>query len=154
MEVRNFKPEDAEKSSQLIIQNLQRVLTQDYPNEAIEVLMPFFTPEELIEKSKHQYTIVGMLGNDLVGFATLDTDRVRGIFVDVARHGRGIGKKLMTELEAYAKEQRVKKIYLMSAISASGFYKKLGYRVVKHIDHDLGGMSIPELQMEKILLVD
>lgn len=133
MEVRSFEPEDAEKSSQLIIQNLQQVLIQDYPNEAIKALTPSFSPEALIEKSKHQFTIVGTLRNDLVGFASLDNDRVRGMFVDVARHRRGIGKKLMTALEAYALEQQVKKIYLMAAISASGFYERLNYGIVKHI---------------------
>ena len=154
MEVRNFEPEDAEKLSQLIIQNLQQVLIQDYPNEAIEALTPFFTPEKLIKSSKQQFTLVGTLGNELVGIAFLDYDRVRGVFVDVAKHRRGIGKKLMGAIEVYAQEQHLKKIYLMAAISAFGFYKKLGYRVVKRFDRDLGGISIPEIQMEKVLATD
>jgi N-acetylglutamate synthase-like GNAT family acetyltransferase len=154
MEVRNFEPEDAEKLSQLIVQNLQQVLIEDYPNEAIEALMPFFTPEKLIEDSKHQFMLVGMLGNDVVGIASLDDDRVRNVFVDVARHRRGIGKKLMTAIEAYAQEQHLKKIYLMAAISARGFYEKLGYKIVKRFDRDLNGIPIPEIQMEKALVTD
>jgi N-acetylglutamate synthase-like GNAT family acetyltransferase len=154
MEVRNFEPEDAEKLSQLIIQNLRQVLIQDYPNEAIEALMPFYTPEKIMESSKHQFTLVGMLGNDLVGSASLDYDRVRNVFVDVARHRRGIGKKLMAAIEAYAQEQHLKKIYLMSGLSAYGFYEKLGYKIVKRFDRDLNGIPIPEIQMEKALVTD
>jgi GNAT superfamily N-acetyltransferase len=154
MEVRNFEPEDAEKLSQLIVQNLQQVLIKDYPNEALEALIPFFAPEKLIEDSKHQFMLVGMVGNDLVGIASLDDDRVRNVFVDVARHRRGIGKKLMTAIEAYAQEQHLKKIYLMAAISACGFYEKLGYKIVKRFDRDLNGIPLPEVQMEKALVTD
>jgi GNAT superfamily N-acetyltransferase len=154
MEVRNFEPEDAEKLSQLIVQNLQQVLIKDYPNEALEALIPFFAPEKLIEDSKHQFMLVGMVGNDLVGIASLDDDRVRNVFVDVARHRRGIGKKLMTAIVAYAQEQHLKKIYLMAAISACGFYEKLGYKIVKRFDRDLNGIPLPEVQMEKALVTD
>ena len=152
MLVRNFEPEDAEQLSKLIIQNLRQVLIQDYPNEAIEALMPFYTPEKLIESSNHQLTLVGTLGNDLVGTASLDYDRVRNVFVDTARHRRGIGKKLMVAIEAYAQKQHLKRIYLMSGISAYRFYEKLGYKVVKRFDRDLNGISIPEIQMEKVLV--
>lgn len=154
MEMRNFELEDAEKLSQLIIQNLQQVLIQDYSNEAIEALMPFFTPERIIEGSEHQLTLVCTIGNDVVGMASLDEDRVRNVFVDVAMHRRGIGKTLMDEIEVHAQAQRLKKIYLMSAISACGFYEKLGYKIVKRFDRDLNGTPIPEIHMEKALVTD
>ncbi|MCL4299401.1 MAG: GNAT family N-acetyltransferase [Anaerolineae bacterium] len=154
MEVRNFEPEDAEELSQLIVQNLQQVLIKDYSNEAIEALMPFFTPEKLIEDSKQQFMLVGLLDDELVGIAALDDDRVRNVFVDVARHRRGIGRKLMTVIEAFAQAQHLKKIYLMAALSACGFYEKLGYKIVKRFEHDLNGIAIPEIQMEKALVLD
>jgi hypothetical protein len=60
----------------------------------------------------------------------------------------------MTALEAYAQEQHLKKLYLMAAISACGFYEKLGYRMVKHFERDLNGIPILEIQMEKALVTD
>ena len=152
MLVRNFELEDAEKLSQLIIQNLRQVNIQDYPNEAIDALVPFYTPEKIIERSKHQFTLVCTLGNDLVGTASLDYDRIRNVFVDLARHRRGIGKKLMGAIEAYAQEQHLKKIYLLSGLSAYGFYEKLGYKIVKRFDNDLNGIPLPVIQMEKALV--
>lgn len=154
MEVRRFEPDDAEKISHLIVQNLQQVLIQDYPHEAIEVLMPFFTPEKLIEDSRQQFVLVGIVGHNLVGVASLDHDRVRNVFVDITRQRQGIGKKLMAAIEAYAQAQQLKKIYLMAATSARGFYEKLGYKIVKHIDRDLNGIPILEIQMEKVLVTD
>jgi N-acetylglutamate synthase-like GNAT family acetyltransferase len=152
MIVRNFEPEDAEKLSQLIVQNLQQVLIQDYPTEAIQALMPFFTPEKLIEGSEHHLTLVATLENDLVGTVSLDYDQVRNVFVAVERHRRGIGKKLMAAIEASAQEQQRKKIYLMSGLSSSGFYEKLGDKIVKRFDRDLNGIPVPEIQMEKVLV--
>lgn len=151
MEVRQFEPEDAERLSELIARNFQQVLVQDYPIEAIETWVAVFTPERLIEESRRQFMVVGMVGNELVGLASLDGDRVRNVFVDVARHRTGIGKALMTAVEAHARERHVKTIYLMAAVSARGFYEKLGFRVVKRIDRDLNGIPVPEVRMEKTL---
>ena len=154
MEVRLFKSEDAEVVSHLILRNLHEVLIQDYPLEAIEAFEPFFTPERLVEKSRNQHTLVSEIGDEVVGTASLDHDRVRGVFVDVDRHRSGIGKGLMSAIEAYAREQQVEKIYLMAGISAYGFYEKLGYKVVKHFDRDLNGIPIAEVHMEKVLVTE
>ena len=154
MLVRNFEPEDAAKLSPLIIQNLRQVNIQEYSNEAIDALVPFYTPEKIIERSKHQFTLVCTLGNDLVGTASLEDDRVRDVFVDVARHRSGIGKKLMGAIEAYAREQLLKKIYLLSGLSAYRFYEKLGYKIVKRFDNDLNGIPLPVIHMEKALVTD
>ena len=64
MEVKPFEAEDADILSQLIVQNSREVLIHDYPNEAIEASMPFYTPKKLIESSKHQLTLDGIFGND------------------------------------------------------------------------------------------
>ena len=154
MDVREFEPEDAEKLSQLIVRNLRQVLIEDYSAKAIEALAPFFTPEKLIKSSKQQFALVGVLGNDLVGTAALDGDRVRTVFVEATRHRSGIGSQLMAALEAYARQHRVRRLYLMSGISACGFYEKLGYKIVKRFERDLNGVPIPVIQMEKVLVRD
>jgi N-acetylglutamate synthase-like GNAT family acetyltransferase len=154
MKVRHFESQDAEILCQLIVQNLQQVLIHDYPKGAIEALMPFYTPEMITARSKHLYTLVGTLGNGLVGTASLDYDRVRNVFVDVARHRRGMGKNLMVAIEAYAQEQHLKNIYLMSGLSAFRFYEKLGYKIVKRFDRNLNGIPIPEIHMEKVLVTE
>ena len=154
MKVRDFEPEDAEEVSQLIIRNLRQVLSQDYPSEAIEALMPSFVPEKLIEHSESEFTLVGTLGNNVVGTAALATDRVRNVFVDVARHKSGIGKGLMAAIEAEARRQQLKRVYLMSGLSSFGFYERLDYRIVKQIDRELNGVPVPVIHMEKELVTE
>lgn len=149
--VRIFVPEDAEELSQLIIQNLQQVLIQDYAPEAIEILMPSFTPEKLIADDARQFTLIATVGHDIVGTAALADDRVRSVFVDVASHGTGIGRQLMAALEMEARQRNLKSIYLMAGLSACGFYAKLGYETVERIDREINGIPLPVIRMEKEL---
>jgi putative acetyltransferase len=151
MVVRDFVPGDAKLLSRLIVQNLRQVLIQDYPSEAIEALAPSFTPEKLVEDAASQLTLVGMLGADLVGTASLANDRVRSVFVDVTRHRAGIGRQLMMSLEADAKRRNLSSVYLMAGLSASGFYEKLGYRIVERVEHAIDGIPVPVIRMQKDL---
>ncbi|HNT77774.1 MAG TPA: GNAT family N-acetyltransferase [Anaerolineae bacterium] len=151
MIIRSFEPEDAEGLSQLIIQNLRQVNSQDYSTEAIEALIPSYTPEKLIELAGQQLTLVSVMGDEVVGTATLDCDRVRNVFVEVALHQKGIGRELMLAIEDHARQRRFKKLFLLSGLSAQGFYQKLGYTIVKRFDNDLNGIPLPVVQMEKDL---
>lgn len=149
MDIRRLKPENAQTLSQLIIRNLREVLIEDYPGEAIEELVGFYSPEKIIERSNQHLTLVCTIGDDLVGSASLDEDRVRNVFVDVSRQHSGIGRELMGAIEDLAREDGQEKLYLMAGISAVGFYEKLGYRTVRRQVRELGNTSIVEIQMDK-----
>ncbi|MBN1994914.1 MAG: GNAT family N-acetyltransferase [Anaerolineae bacterium] len=154
MVVRRFEPKDAEPLSQLIIQNLRQVNIKDYPPEAIDKLVQFYTPARVMEDARHQLIIVSLVDKQVVGTVSLDQGRVRSVFVDVGRHGNGIGKELMAVIETYAQKQGLKKIFLLSGLSAYGFYEKLGYEVVKRFENNLDGIPLSVIQMEKTLEVD
>jgi N-acetylglutamate synthase-like GNAT family acetyltransferase len=154
MLVRRFEPKDAMRLSQLIIENLQQVNINDYSQETIDILAQAYIPDRIIERARQHLTLVGLVEDEVVGTASLDHDRVRNVFVEVSRHKRGLGKKLMAVIEAYAKEQHLEKIFLLSGLSAYRFYEKLGYKIVKRFDQDLGGMPFPVIQMEKELVAD
>lgn len=154
MVVRRFEPNDAERLSQLILENLQQVNIKDYPQEIIAILAQAYTPERIIERASHYLILVGIVDDEVVGTASLDHDQVRNVFVEVSWHKRGIGKKLMAVIETRAKEQGLKKIFLLSSLSACRFYEKLGYKIVKRFDQDLRGAPFPVIQMEKELVID
>ena len=149
--VRQSEPGDAGPVSQLILNNLYQVLINDYSSDVVETLAPFYTPEKIVERAEQQLSLVATEGGTVVGTASLDHDRVRNVFVDVDLHGQGVGRELMAALEADAQARGVAKLYLMSGISAYGFYARLGYTIVEHIVRDLNGVSIAEMRMEKQL---
>ena len=149
MLVRRFVPADAEILSRLIIRNLQLVNIHDYSREVIDALIPTYSPERIRHTADKTYTIVCVDGEDIVGTALLDGDRVRNVFVDVDQHGRGIGRLLMAELEAHALENKLPRIYLHSGLTGEGFYHKLGYKTISPIEHDLDGVPLSLIKMEK-----
>lgn len=150
--MRQFAPEDADSLSRLIVENLRRVNVRDYSAAAIEAMVPFYTPAELIEKARQQYMIVCVDGDDVIGTAALDGNKVRNVFVAVDRHRQGIGRLMMDYLESHAREQGLTDVYLHASPSAEGFYAGLGYRTVARIDRELNGNPAPLIKMEKQLL--
>lgn len=149
MLVRRFALDDAEHLSRMIIRNLQIVNIRDYSREAIDALVLCYSPEKIRHLAKNSYTIVCVDGENIVGMALLEGDRVRNVFVDVEMHGRGIGRLLMAEIEARALDNQLPRIYLYSGIKGEGFYHKLGYKTIAPIELDLDGVPLPLIKMEK-----
>jgi GNAT superfamily N-acetyltransferase len=149
MFLRRFTAEDADQLSRLIVRTLREVNRQDYSMEAIEALVPFFTPEHLLEKAREEYMIVCIHDGVVVGAASLDADRVRNVFVDAGLQRQGIGSLLMAEIEGHALESNQTRLYLHSALSAEPFYRALGYEMIGPIDRELNGYPVPEVRMAK-----
>ncbi len=151
MLVRRFSPDDAERLSRLIVRNLQLVNIHDYSREAIDALIHTYTTNRIRHLAENSYTIVCVDGENVVGTASLDGDRVRNVFVDVDRHGRGIGRLMMNEIEDHARANQLQRLFLHSGIAGEGFYHKLGYTTIAPIEHDLDGVPLPLIKMEKEL---
>jgi GNAT superfamily N-acetyltransferase len=149
--LREFEHRDAPELSSLIAETLRRVNIHDYPYEAIEQLVPAYKPANLVQRSKSQHMVVAETGGQIVGTASIDGERVRNVFVESSFQRKGVGRALMSEIEAYALSHGQARLFLFAALSAIGFYEKLGYVGKGHIQHDLGDVSIEELRMEKVL---
>jgi GNAT superfamily N-acetyltransferase len=147
--LRRFQAEDADRLSRLIIRSLRVVSSREYSMETIEALITFFTPDKLIEMARAQYMIVCVRDDDIVGVASLDGNRVRNVFVDADLQRKGIGKLLMSGIEAHPNENNQTNLYLYSALSAQGFYEALGYRATGMIDRHHNGYPLPVVKMEK-----
>lgn len=151
IQFREFQAEDAEKLSRLVIRTLREVSSQEYSQGAIQALIPSFTPDKLLKKATSQYMIVCVDGEDLLGVASLDRDRVRNVFVSADMQRRGMGRTLMAKIESKARESGLGRIYLHSALSAQSFYEAMGFTAKAPIDRELNGFPLPEIEMEKHL---
>jgi N-acetylglutamate synthase-like GNAT family acetyltransferase len=149
--VRRFSPDDADRLSRLIIRNLELVNIHDYSGEVINALIRTYSPEIISHMAKNTYTIVCVDGENIVGTALLEGDQVRNVFVDVEMHGKGIGRLLMTEIEARALENQLPRLWLHSGITGEGFYYKLGYKSIATVELDLNGVPLSVIEMEKEL---
>ena len=69
----------------------------------------------------------GRLGGGVIAFGD-DLVTVRAIGVDPDLRGRGLGRRLLTSVEAIAMARGARTISLGAVEAATGFYERLGYR--------------------------
>jgi len=74
---------------------------------------------------------------------------VRTMFVNPKYHKRGIGKKLLENIEKIAKKRKIKKLKVGSTIFAERFYKKCGFKRVKKDRWEHKGIKFDVIVMEK-----
>lgn len=136
MQIQLFQNAQAEAVSHLIRRNLREVSSRDYSNTFIEDLVAYFSPERLREKAKEQHILVAVDdGDEIVGTAALANFGsaeapdyyIVSVFVLPEWHRKRVGTRLMQAVEAQARMFYAQRITVRAAISAKGFYQKLGY---------------------------
>src|ERR1035437_5579367 len=102
VEIRLFEDKDAEAASVLISRNLMEVVAKAYSREAMDRMIPQFTPDRLIQCAKEREFFVAQLGRDVVGTCTYVKDMRSAeedfvcltVFVVPELQHQGIGGKL------------------------------------------------------------
>lgn len=91
----------------------------------------------------------GMLGYAVIDVAAAEVD---AIFVSPAHGGRGIGKQLLSALEAIAATHGLARLQLNAALNAVPFYQAYGYLALRseRYPHP-SGISLASVYMEKPL---
>lgn len=112
-----------------------------------------FLPEEL-EKEKDEILIAAFEEEKMLGCCMLiktdpGTVRLRQMAVLNTLQGKGIGRALMQFAENIARDRGFRSITMHARKTATGFYEKLGYRVV---GEEFEEVTLPHVVMEKNLL--
>ena len=112
-----------------------------------------FLPEEL-EKEKDEILIAAFEDDKMLGCCMLiktepGTVRLRQMAVLNTLQGKGIGRALMQFAENIARDRGFVKITMHARKTATGFYEKLGYRV---IGEEFEEVTLPHVVMEKNLV--
>lgn len=80
-----------------------------------------------------------------------DKIELQRLYVDLDQHGKGVGKRLVNEVEDIARKEGFKNMWLgvwEENTKAESIYAKLGYEVVGTHDFDIGG----DIQTDRIML--
>lgn len=69
---------------------------------------------------------------ELLGYGIVDLDgaEVEAMFVDPARGGRGLGARLMAEIDAIARTHGLPALTVASSLNAVAFYQAMGFRTI------------------------
>lgn len=136
LKIVEYKEKYLEQISNLIIQDLLTVNSNDYGIERVKKMAEDFTVEKLQNSlSKRKKVFVALIDDNIVGTAGIDKSWysddeywILTVFVKPENHGQGIGKKLIEKVEEYATTLPVKKLIIPASITAHEFYYKLGYK--------------------------
>jgi N-acetylglutamate synthase-like GNAT family acetyltransferase len=129
--VRSAREEDANEISAVILRTLREVNAKDYPREIIERIESSFSPSAVLQLIGKRTVFVAVIGDRVMGTASLDENVVRTVFVSPDVQARGIGKLLMAEIERTARERNIPGLIVPSSISAETFYARLGFKAVR-----------------------
>lgn len=152
--IRKFEIKDAEAVSALIAKTMRTTNVKDYPAEVIENTISRLTPENIIQRAGWMHFYVVCEGDTIIGcgaigsyWGKLDESSLFNIFVLPEYQGKGVGRKIVETLEQDEFFLRANRIKIPSSITASEFYRKLGYNYkngIKTIDEE------HHIPMEKI----
>ena len=136
----------------LIHRAIRRSNARDYSAGEIERIIDMFSSTHVAEQFGRRIILVAMIGDEMVGTASLSDDgrRVHMVFVDPARQGEGLGARLMDDVELLAKAAGTRELGVRASRTAVAFYAARGYVV----DGPESGGEIATLPMVKALSED
>lgn len=135
MEIRRFRPEDAEETARLIQTTLKISNSKDYPPEYIEYNIATHTAEVLRQRAEEGHMYVACDGRRIIGCGAIapywgsETESILlTIFVLPEYQGKGVGRAIIETLEQDEYFLRASRIEIPASITGAEFYKKMGYR--------------------------
>ena len=108
-----------------------------YPLLVVEFFHQYHERTIVIGDAASGHTIVVHSGGRLVATGTRAGTTVRRVFVRAAWQRRGIGQKVMAELEAASLAEGIERLDLSASLPAKEFYLRLGYAIVSEEDYEV-----------------
>lgn len=138
-QIRRFKESDAKEVVNVIKRASLEVNIKDYKKEAMDNLVKRITEEFIIKRATdfHMYVVTEeekVIGVGAVGpyWDSLTESSLFNIFILPEYQKKGLGTKLVKELERDEYYKRADRIEIASSITAVEFYRHLGYGFKKY----------------------
>ena len=146
--VRLATNKDVAAISRVVLAALRESNSQDYPPGVIAQVEQSFAPEVISAQLLKRRVFVALLGEAIIGTASLDGDVVRSVFVDPVHQKGGIGRRLMDVIHATAARAGVKAVRVPSSITAETFYAALGYQKIRDTFHGAERTIVMEKRLQ------
>ena len=156
MKIRKASSADKDNISRLHIASIRKLCVNHYTREQLNawtsVLKPFVYDQAL---KKKVFLVAHDSQRDLLGMGILDVERaeISAIYIHPDATGKGVGSKLLNELEKIARKSNIFKITVYSTLNAKSFYMAHGYSEQELTFHNLSnGSKLECIRMFKNLL--
>lgn len=151
MNIRRAHIKDAKKISYLIRKNAEMVEANGYNNAQKKTWADQNKRKSIEEKIKTFPIFCAFQKEQLVGTIGLNKNMLCGMYISYSKRGQGIGNKLVSYLESYAKKKNVRELVLTASPNGYGFYLKNGFKPYGKIELQFDGVKFIETKMKKKL---
>nr|WP_326126484.1 GNAT family N-acetyltransferase [uncultured Oscillibacter sp.] len=148
MIIREYRPEDCPRLTELFHQTVHTVNAADYTPAQLEAWAPGGAELRDWDRSfRAHYTLVALEGGEIAGFGDLDTETgyLDRLYVRWDLQGRGVASALCDRLEGRA----AGRIVTHASITARPFFEKRGYRTLARQQVERRGIYLTNYIMEK-----
>jgi putative acetyltransferase len=133
VEIRLFRPQDAEQIAQLFHETVREVNIRDYSSNQVQAWAPdnlYF--RNWLEVCANRFTYIADENGAILGFGELEPDgHIDCFYCHKNYQGRGVGRQIYQAIEAKALELGLTRLYVEASITAKSFFQRMGFSVVK-----------------------
>ncbi len=138
--LRPYKPEDAKSFAEIHYDAVHNLAGEHYSKD---VLDDWSYPidgnriQQIQETASQEIRIMAEINGVLVGFGSIipEKSELRSCYVHSKYAGKGIGSKIVGELEKISLDNGVKELVFDASLNAKIFYEKNGYIAVEKVKH-------------------
>ncbi len=116
----------------------------EFPHEMTNTTLGQWTQQMRLSQEKGSTTLIALENNEILGTASLDDEDLpprsalgpwlASVYVPIEHRSRGLGSKLVEQVEEEAKKQGFSKIYLHTH-DREGFYLARGWVVLERLNY-------------------
>ena len=153
MNLRTYYPDDCKEMVELFYNTVHSINIKDYNEDQVSAWAPKNINLSAWNHSFiENYTVVAEENNIITGFGDLNAsgyfDR---LFVHKDYQKMGIASLIAADIEAFAQNNKIKRITVHASITAKPFFEKRGYTIIKQQAVERRGQILINYTMEKYL---
>ena len=153
LQLRSFRPEDAETCLALFRDCVHRVNSRDYDPDQIQAwASPTIDLERWRARFDDRFAYVATEDGCIVGFTDMTRDgHLDRLFVSADHQGRGIARRLVEILLRAAFDHSIEEITTDASITAKPFFERMGFSVVREQSVECRGVWMTNYRMRRAI---
>ncbi|MBK6265517.1 GNAT family N-acetyltransferase [Marivirga sp. S37H4] len=151
--IRPSKLDDLKEMQKLFVDTITTICKADYSTEQINVWTSSIeNTQRWTDKLTSQYFLVAELGNQIVGYASLENNNYLDfLYVHSDYQRQGIADKLYDEIEKEAIKRKATALHSDVSKTAKPFFEKKGFRTIAPQINIIQGVEIINYKMARQL---
>lgn len=154
MKLRIYEIADTEEIMKLFYDTIHEVNIRDYTEEQVAAWAPANMDIDLwIKGLGSKFTYVAEEQDKIIGFGQLESNgHIDCFYCHKDFQRKGIGKKILEQLELKAKTLGIEKLFTEASITAKPFFESQKFIVVEQQEVERRGQKFINFVMEKSLI--